>query len=64
MKANRAFRSRDEEAGAEVVGALVLFGIFVATIAFLNATAVPQAAGAAEQEHYQHVFTTINTLHT
>lgn len=60
MKANRA--AREEEAGAEVVGALILFGIFVATIALLNVTAVPSAGRVAEEEHYERVLSTLNGL--
>lgn len=61
MKANRAFR-RDDDAGPEIVGAIILFGIFVGVIAFMNATAVPNAGHAAEQEHYDKVLADLNTL--
>lgn len=51
MKANRRART-DELAGAETVGALVLFGLFVTLVALLNVTAVPNAGRAAEEAHW------------
>ena len=66
MKANRAPRARlharDEQAGAEVVGALILFGIFVTTIAILNVTAVPNAGLAAEEAHFDRALSALNGL--
>lgn len=64
MKANRASRrcARDDVAGAETVGAIILFGVFVATIAFLNVTAVPQAGLEAEELHYLDVLAALNGL--
>ena len=64
MKANRSARSAlgDEAAGAETVGALILFGIFVGTIAFLNVTAVPQAGLESEELHYLGVLSALNGL--
>jgi hypothetical protein len=65
MKANRAARHhQDDDAGPEVVGALILFGIFVTTIALLNLTAVPQAGLAAEDDHYNGVLAALNGLQT
>ena len=56
MKANRMARVRaDEVAGAETVGALILFGLFVTVIALLNITSVPDAGLAAEEEHHARV---------
>lgn len=55
-------RRTDEQAGAETVGALILFGIFVMTIAFLNLTAVPQAGLAAEEEHVRRLLDDMNAL--
>lgn len=60
MKANRA--ARHDEGGAEIIGALLLFGIFVSTIAILNVTAVPNAGRAAEQEHFERTLSTLNGL--
>lgn len=60
MKANRA--AREQLAGAEVVGALILFGIFIATIALLNVTAVPNAGRAAEEEHFERTLSALNGL--
>jgi hypothetical protein len=54
-------RSNDK-AGAEVVGALILFGVFVATIAILNVTAVPNAGRATEHEHYEQTLAALNAL--
>ncbi|HUR67769.1 MAG TPA: hypothetical protein VM370_00865 [Candidatus Thermoplasmatota archaeon] len=63
MKANRSARARiDDEAGAEVVGALILFGIFVTVIAILNVTSVPNAGLASEEEHYETVLSALNGL--
>lgn len=69
MKANRLLRARRassrrdaELAGAEVIGALILFGLFVTVIAVLNVTAVPDAGLAAEQEHYEGTLSTLNSL--
>ena len=63
MKANRMARlRRDEVAGAETVGALILFGLFVTVIALLNVTAVPDAGLAAEEEHHQRVLDTLGGL--
>lgn len=44
-----------DEAGAETVGALVLFGLFVTVVAVLNVTAVPSAGLAAEDAHHARV---------
>lgn len=54
--------ARDETAGAETVGALILFGIFVGMIAFLNVTAVPQSGLAAEEEHFLGTISDLNAL--
>lgn len=63
MKANRAFlRMRDETAGAETVGAIILFGIFVAVIAIMNITSVPAAGLAAEETHYAKTLETLGGL--
>lgn len=63
MRANRAARwKRDEQAGPEVIGALILFGLFVTTIAMLNITAVPAAGLAAEEEHIRTVLDNLNGL--
>jgi len=65
MKANRAARHHaDDDAGPEVVGALILFGIFVTTIALLNLTSVPAAGLSAEDEHYNGVLAAVNGLQT
>lgn len=62
-KATRAARlRRDETAGAETVGALVLFGIFVTVIAMLNVTAVPDAGLAAEETHHARVLDVLGSL--
>lgn len=55
-------RRGDDAAGAETVGALILFGIFVMTIAFLNVSAVPQAGLAAEEEHVRRLLDDMNAL--
>lgn len=60
MKANRAARA--DEAGAETIGALILFAIFVATIAILNVTAVPSNGLAAEEEHFTSTLSALNGL--
>lgn len=60
MKANR--RARNDAAGAEIIGALILFGIFVAVIAILNVTAVPNAGLAAEEEHFETTLSKLNGL--
>ena len=52
----------NDKAGAEVVGALLLFGIFVGTIAFLNVTAVPQAGLANEEGHFLDTVAALNAL--
>lgn len=62
MKANRAARHRADEAGAQVISALILFGIFVTTIAILNVSAVPNAGRAAEEEHWEQVLSALNGL--
>lgn len=61
MKANRAAR-QDEVAGAETVGALILFGLFVTVIALLNVTAVPDAGLAAEEAHHLKVLDALSGL--
>ena len=61
MKANRSFRAQDE-AGAETIGALILFGIFVAVIAVMNVTAVPAAGLAAEETHHARVVEALGAL--
>lgn len=60
MKAGR--RARDDAAGAETVGAMILFGLFVTTIAILNVTAVPNAGLAAETDHHARVLSSLNNL--
>lgn len=60
MKANR--RARHDEAGAEIIGALILFAIFVAVIAILNVTAVPNAGLASEEQHFQSTLAKLNGL--
>ena len=62
MKANRALRERPDEAGAETIGAIILFGIFVAVIAVMNVTAVPAAGLAAEETHYARVLESLGGL--
>ncbi|MHB8605456.1 MAG: hypothetical protein ACYDCK_09390 [Thermoplasmatota archaeon] len=64
MKANRASRDTDrsDAGGAEVIGAIILFGIFVATLAILNLTAVPQGGKNAEQTHQADVLDRLNGL--
>lgn len=63
MKANRAARARpDDVAGAEIIGALILFAIFVATIALLNVTAVPSSGLSAEEDHYESTLNALNGL--
>ena len=62
MKANRAFRERPDEAGAETIGAIILFGIFVGVIAMMNLTAVPAAGLAAEEAHHQEVLEALGGL--
>lgn len=57
-----ARRTDDDTAGAETVGALILFGIFVATIAYLNVTAVPQAGLAGEESHFLGTVGNLNAL--
>jgi hypothetical protein len=61
MKASRAARLQDQ-AGAEVVGALILFGLFVTIIALLNITAVPAAGLGAENDHYAKTLSDLNAL--
>lgn len=63
MKADRRF-IEDDLAGPEVIGAIILFGLFVTTIAVLNATSVPAAGLAAEEEHYMRALATLNALQT
>jgi hypothetical protein len=53
---------RDEVAGAETVGALILFGLFVTVIAMLNVTSVPSAGLAAEEAHHEKVLDTLGGL--
>jgi hypothetical protein len=60
VKPERACAS--DGAAAEIVGALILFGIFVATIAILNVTAVPQSGASAEANHNADVLQTLNNL--
>lgn len=60
MRANA--KARADDAGAEIIGALILFAIFVATIAILNVTAVPNSGLAAEEEHYESVLSDLNGL--
>lgn len=60
MKANRA--ARDDVAGAETVGALIMFGIFVGTLAYLNVTAVPQAGLENEERHFIDTLAALNAL--
>lgn len=55
-------RDRADLAGAETIGAILLFGVFVATIAALNVTAVPDAGLAAEQEHHTRALDAFNGL--
>lgn len=62
MKANHAFRDRPDEAGAETIGAIILFGIFVAVIAVMNVTAVPAAGLAAEETHHARVLEALGGL--
>jgi len=62
MKANRKFR--DDVAGAEVVSAIILFGLFVTVLAFLNVTSVPASGLAAEESHQTQVLASLNTLQT
>lgn len=63
MKASRAARARnDEAAGAETVGALILFGLFVTVIALLNVTSVPSAGLAAEEAHHEKVLDALGGL--
>ena len=54
--------ARDDAAGAETVGALILFGIFVATLAYLNVTAVPQAGLENEERHFTETLASLNAL--
>lgn len=51
-----------DAAGAEVIGALILFGVFVTTIALLNITAVPDAGLANEEEHYERTLSALNGI--
>lgn len=53
---------REDDGVAQVVGAILLFGIFVGIIAFLNVTAVPQAGLAAEEQHLLDVLDELNAL--
>ncbi|HWG90742.1 MAG TPA: hypothetical protein VNZ52_07855 [Candidatus Thermoplasmatota archaeon] len=65
LKGNRRDRSRrfaDDRAGSEVVGALILFGLFVGVIALLNTTAVPQAGLTNEVGHFDTVVDRLNGL--
>lgn len=63
MTARRAGRAAlDEQAGAEVVGAILTFGIFVTAVAVLNVTAVPQAGLDAEEEHVATLLDRLNGL--
>lgn len=62
MKANRA--AREQEGGAEIVGAMLLFGLFVTVIALLNVTSVPAAGLAAEEEHFDRTLSNLNALQT
>lgn len=55
-------RQAADMAGAETIGAIILFGLFVATIAALNVTAVPDAGLAAEQEHHMRALEAFNGL--
>ncbi len=49
-------------AGAEMIGAILLFGLFVTVIAFLNVTAVPNAGLAAEAAHHDQVLAAFNQI--
>lgn len=63
MAASRAARARrDDVAGAETIGALILFGLFVTVIALLNVTAVPDAGLAAEEAHHAQVLDALGGL--
>lgn len=62
MKANARARARPDEAGAEVVGAMLIFGIFIGSIALLNVTAVPRAGLAAEEAHFSEVLNELGSL--
>lgn len=64
MIASRVARSKADAAGAEIIAALILFGIFVTTIAFLNLTSVPAAGTSAEEEHWNDVLAKLNDLQT
>lgn len=55
-------RATAEMAGAETIGALLLFGLFVVTIASLNVTAVPDAGLAAEQAHHARALNALADL--
>lgn len=49
-------------AGAETLGALILFGLFVTVIALLNVTAVPDSGREAEEEHHARVLDDLGGL--
>lgn len=53
---------RADLAGAETLGALILFGLFVTVIALLNVTAVPDAGLAAEEAHHARVLDALGGL--
>ncbi|MHB8605610.1 MAG: hypothetical protein ACYDCK_10190 [Thermoplasmatota archaeon] len=53
---------RRDAAASEVVGAIILFAIFIGTLAILNLTAVPNAGKNAEQQHAGAVLTDLNGL--
>lgn len=53
---------QDEAAGAQTVGALILFGLFVTVIALLNVTSVPEGGRAAEEAHHARVVEALGGL--
>lgn len=53
---------RDDLAGAQTIGAVILFGLFVTVIAVLNVTAVPDAGRAAEDAHHARALDVLGGL--
>lgn len=58
----RPLTRADEDAGAETVSALILFGLFVTVIAFLNVESVPAAGYAQEAALFDEAVEAVSAL--